>query len=236
MLPWSGGTSRVTPIEGALSGVAASLAGSGATVRWPARGVARARRPRRLRRRRDVGNDAARGRAGVGSATGGLLDPCAADLSAASGVHGRARRAGSKICRHGASGRSPVLGECDGWGATLVAVHVLGHESIHLAGVVDEATADCLAVQVDAQVAMRLGANRAFARSLARDYWRTTTRRRSPAIEALVPRRRRVRPLPRRQRLADAGRYPLTSSSRSVARDRARRALIAGEQGRHPFG
>ena len=45
MLPWSGGTSRVTPIERALSGVAASLAGSGATVRcaspgrWRALGV-----------------------------------------------------------------------------------------------------------------------------------------------------------------------------------------------------
>ena len=46
MLPWSGAeSSRVTPIEGALSGVAASLAGSGATVRcaspggWRALGV-----------------------------------------------------------------------------------------------------------------------------------------------------------------------------------------------------
>ena len=76
-----------------------------------------------------------------------------------------------RICRHGASSGSPVLGECDGWGATLVALHVLGHESIHLAGVVDEAAADCLAMQVDALVAMQLGATRAFARTLARDYW-----------------------------------------------------------------
>ena len=65
-----------------------------------------------------------------------------------------------------------ALGECDDWGSKLLAVHVLAHESIHLAGVVDEATADYLAMQVDAQVAQRLGAGRAFASSLAREYWR----------------------------------------------------------------
>jgi hypothetical protein len=55
----------------------------------------------------------------------------------------------------------------------LVAVHVIGHESMHLAGVVDEAVADCLALQLDAWVAVRLGASRSFARSLAREYWTT---------------------------------------------------------------
>jgi hypothetical protein len=93
---------------------------------------------------------------------------------------------GSRICMHGAplqwsAGKArrtvvaverPMLGECDDWGAKLVAVHVLGHESMHLAGIVDEATADCLATQVDAYVATRLGANAAFARSLAREYWK----------------------------------------------------------------
>ena len=77
---------------------------------------------------------------------------------------------GTRICRHASSGRS-ILGECDGWGASLVALHVLGHESVHLAGVVDEAAADCLAMQLDALVAMQLGASPAFARTLARDYW-----------------------------------------------------------------
>lgn len=65
----------------------------------------------------------------------------------------------------------PVLGECDDWGSTLLAVHVLGHESMHLAGVVDEAEADCLAAQVDAFVATALGAAPRFARLLAREYW-----------------------------------------------------------------
>ena len=42
---------------------------------------------------------------------------------------------------------------------------------MHLAGVVDEATAECLAVQLDALVAMRLGAGAGFARAIAREYW-----------------------------------------------------------------
>ena len=77
---------------------------------------------------------------------------------------------GSRLCRHGTTSREQIA-ECDDWGSKLVAVHVLTHESIHLAGVFDEATADCLAVQIDAHVAERLGASRAFARSLAREYW-----------------------------------------------------------------
>lgn len=67
--------------------------------------------------------------------------------------------------------RVPVLGECDDWGSKLLAVHVLGHESVHLAGVVDEAEADCLGAQVDAFVAATLGADARLARSLAREYW-----------------------------------------------------------------
>ena len=73
---------------------------------------------------------------------------------------------GARLCRHGAA-----LGECDGWAAKLLAVHVLGHESMHLAGVVDEAQAECLAAQVGALVAVGLGAEPGFARSLAREYW-----------------------------------------------------------------
>ena len=97
---------------------------------------------------------------------------------------------GARICRHGSTTqwrvvaatrrdepalrrrvRVPLLGECDDWGSKLVAVHVIAHESMHLAGVVDESTADCLALQLDAYVAVRLGAGRTFARSLAREYW-----------------------------------------------------------------
>ena len=42
---------------------------------------------------------------------------------------------------------------------------------MHLAGVVDEAEADCLAAQVDTFVAATLGADPRLARSLAREYW-----------------------------------------------------------------
>jgi hypothetical protein len=73
---------------------------------------------------------------------------------------------GARICRHGAQ-----EGECDDWAAKLVSVHVLAHESMHLAGVMGEAEADCLAAQLDAFVAQALGADRRFARRLAREYW-----------------------------------------------------------------
>ena len=67
--------------------------------------------------------------------------------------------------------RVPILGECDDWAQKLLAVHVLSHETMHLAGVVDEAEADCLAAQSDAFVAMALGASPRFARAMAREYW-----------------------------------------------------------------
>lgn len=42
---------------------------------------------------------------------------------------------------------------------------------MHLHGFYSEATADCLGVQIDAYVAMALGADERFARSLAREFW-----------------------------------------------------------------
>jgi hypothetical protein len=99
---------------------------------------------------------------------------------------------GARLCRHGTKSvqrapsgerrgktrsqpmlvKVPLLGECDEWGAKLLAVHVLGHESMHLAGVVDEATAECLATQLGAFVVAGLGAGTRFSRSLASEYWR----------------------------------------------------------------
>jgi hypothetical protein len=99
---------------------------------------------------------------------------------------------GSKICLHGTRPEwrriggdhrrkstakrvlveIPLLGECDDWGEKVVALHVLTHESMHLAGVLGEIDAECLAIQVGAFVVHRLGASSAFARSIAREYWR----------------------------------------------------------------
>ena len=57
--------------------------------------------------------------------------------------------------------------------AQVVAVHVLAHESMHLAGLTAEATAECAAVQRDARTAGLLGASPGDARALAVAYWRT---------------------------------------------------------------
>jgi hypothetical protein len=57
--------------------------------------------------------------------------------------------------------------------AQVVAVHVLTHEAMHMAGIIDEARAECAAVQRDAQTARLLGASRADAVVLAGRYWRT---------------------------------------------------------------
>ena len=54
----------------------------------------------------------------------------------------------------------------------VVAVHVLTHEAMHLSGRLDEAVAECAAVQRDAQTARLLGAGPADAAELAGAYWR----------------------------------------------------------------
>ncbi len=52
-------------------------------------------------------------------------------------------------------------------------MHVLTHEAMHMAGITDEARAECLAVQRDAKTARLLGASPQEAADLARRYWRT---------------------------------------------------------------
>jgi hypothetical protein len=54
----------------------------------------------------------------------------------------------------------------------VVAVHVLSHEARHMAGTLEEARAECEAMQQDARAARLLGADRNEAGSLARTYWR----------------------------------------------------------------
>ena len=55
----------------------------------------------------------------------------------------------------------------------VLAVHVLTHEAMHMAGITDEARAECLAMQRDAKTARLLGASPQEAADLARRYWRT---------------------------------------------------------------
>jgi hypothetical protein len=65
--------------------------------------------------------------------------------------------------------------ERSGYGATdldqVIAVHVLTHESMHMAGTLNEAETECYAVQRDVWTATALGADRTQARQLARRYW-----------------------------------------------------------------
>jgi hypothetical protein len=53
----------------------------------------------------------------------------------------------------------------------LIAVHVLTHETMHLAGIRDEAMTECAAVQRDSRTAMLLGADESQAMALASAYW-----------------------------------------------------------------
>lgn len=55
----------------------------------------------------------------------------------------------------------------------VVAVHVLTHESMHMRGQLDEALAECEAVQRDEDTARMLGATERQAALLARTYWLT---------------------------------------------------------------
>ncbi|GMA89212.1 hypothetical protein GCM10025868_44620 [Angustibacter aerolatus] len=56
----------------------------------------------------------------------------------------------------------------------VVAVHVLTHETRHVAGVTTENAAECGAVQRDAVTARLLGATAEQAVALARSHWTTT--------------------------------------------------------------
>jgi hypothetical protein len=53
----------------------------------------------------------------------------------------------------------------------VIAVHVLTHESVHLAGDTNEASTECRAMQLDARTAVRLGATPAQGVALAQRYW-----------------------------------------------------------------
>jgi hypothetical protein len=55
--------------------------------------------------------------------------------------------------------------------AQVVAVHVLTHESMHMAGLREEDQAECAAVQRDVRTAGLLGATPVQARALAVEYW-----------------------------------------------------------------
>jgi hypothetical protein len=54
---------------------------------------------------------------------------------------------------------------------TVIAVHVLTHESMHMSGITDESLTDCAAMQRDATTARMMGATGGQALLLAKRYW-----------------------------------------------------------------
>lgn len=54
--------------------------------------------------------------------------------------------------------------------AAIMAVHVMTHEAVHLTGIRNEGITECLALQADVLVMMRLGATRAAAHAAAQRY------------------------------------------------------------------
>jgi hypothetical protein len=171
--PWSGGASRLTPFEADGSQVASLIARTDVSiecldnVQWRGLGAQQGFDPVVTWAMTPMRWSMERGQAAPEGVT--RFSPRACELADA--FRKAPTQLGSQLCDQAKGSRRQQLGECDDWGSKLLAVHVLAHEAIHLAGVVDEAVTDCLAMQVDAQVAQRLGAGRAFARSLAREYW-----------------------------------------------------------------
>ena len=188
--PWSGGDGRTSPFERTLTSIAGSLAGGGASIECVAPPAWKG-----LAAQDGFDPETTWGTTPLEEAAGAVRPVGRSNLAprtceAAAAFSDKPTELGSRICRHGTTWRwteasarpgttlarrrvrVALLGECDGWATKLVAVHVIAHETMHLAGLVDEASADCLALQVDAFVAMRLGAGPTFARSLAGEYWR----------------------------------------------------------------
>jgi len=103
--------------------------------------------------------------------SGALLDATAEagyvefDANGAPASTGRLERDTCNDLRHWlhSDKTSPTLDE-------VIAVHVLGHESYHLAGVRDEAETECSAMQRIDDVAQWLGSNPEQARSMAERY------------------------------------------------------------------
>lgn len=188
--PWSSADGRPTAFEATLTTIARSLAGSRASL-----DCASPAGWRELAARDAFDPETTWGTTPLEQSDGAVRPLGRSSLAprtcaGAAAFAARPTELGSRLCAHGTTWRwtaaragegatrtrkrvrTALLGECDSWASRLVAVHVVAHETMHLAGIVDEASADCLAVQLDAVVAVRLGAGATFARSLAGEYWR----------------------------------------------------------------
>jgi hypothetical protein len=162
LAPWSGGPETVTPIEARAGSIVTALAGSRSTVYCTGPSEWREAGPR-------LGFDARSLIAVVpwtspGTPAGyALLSPYV--CRRADRFLANPHRLGQKRCL--TRGRGV---RCAAYDSVLEATQTLAHESMHLAGIANEATAECFGMQLLPYVAWRLGAGRAFALEMARDY------------------------------------------------------------------
>jgi hypothetical protein len=92
-----------------------------------------------------------------------------------------------KVCRFA---RAPFTAVCPGYRLRVLALQTISHESQHLAGVQDEATAECNGMQRLAWFAEQLGASTEQGVAMARDYYRDVylrVRRGTPYFRADCP-------------------------------------------------
>ena len=176
-VPWSGGAGVISPFEATASGIASELTGHAVAVEchsatsWQTLSAALGVDPAKSWAVTPFHWDAAR----RGAAPDGVAHFSPRACKFGDAFFRAPAELGTRTChvllRRGKSKHAQPVGECDQWASKLTAVHVLSHESMHLSGLYGEANADCLGVQIDAYVAMALGADERFARSLAREFW-----------------------------------------------------------------
>jgi hypothetical protein len=161
--PWTGGDGKVTPLEARAGAIVSALAGRKAAAEcvsptgWGDAGAS-------------LGFDARALIAVVPWTSPGvpagyaLLSPFVCRLT--NRFLGNPHRRGEKICPTRAQPRA----RCAAYESVIEATQTLAHEAMHLAGIATESTAECFGMQLLPYAAWRLGASRAFALELGRDY------------------------------------------------------------------
>jgi len=161
--PWTGGDGKVTPLEARAGAIVSALAGRQSTVEcaspraWASAGER-------------LGFDARALIAVVPWTSPGvpagyaLLSPYVCRLT--DRFLANPHRRGEKLCPTRAQPRA----RCAAYESVIEATQTLAHEAMHLAGIATESTAECFGMQLLPYAAWRLGASRAFALELGRDY------------------------------------------------------------------
>ena len=165
--PWSGGEAVVTPLEARLGAIAGRYAARATAVhcdspaRWHAWTTTYGWRT--------ASAVSAFVPAVDGRATGAIhVSPLVCELNDAFLADPRRER--QKACGSRARGSRAPHGRCARYSELVDAIQTIGHETAHVAGVVNEAAAECAGLQLAPLVASGLGATSGFAYEIGRDY------------------------------------------------------------------